>query len=99
MAQSLVAKKTDFAVQIVAIAEAIIETAQNWDELNSHYFANGYNSGGANVLTQADLDVSGYLLKPLLPEKLRSAISRGRAKYFPVNRAAYAQVSVPQSVL
>jgi two-component system chemotaxis response regulator CheY len=49
------------------------------------------------VKTAADLDVSGYLVKPLVPEKLRAAIKRGRQKYFPVKRAAYAAVSVPQS--
>ena len=59
-------------------------------------------SGSADtdvVKTAAELDVSGYLVKPLVPEKLRSAITRGRSKYFPVNRAAYAAVPVPQSVL
>jgi CheY-like chemotaxis protein len=51
------------------------------------------------VKTAADLDVSGYLLTPLVSETLRSAITRARAKYFPVNRAAYAAVPVPQSAL
>ena len=51
------------------------------------------------VKTAAELDVSGYLLKPLAADKLRSAISRGRSKYFPVKRAAYAAVPVPQSAL
>jgi YesN/AraC family two-component response regulator len=51
------------------------------------------------VKTAAELDVSGYLLKPLAPEKLRSAITRGRSKYFPIKRDAYAAVAVPQSAL
>ena len=50
------------------------------------------------VKTAAELDVSGYLVKPLVPEKLRNAIARGRS-VFPINRAAYAAVSVPQSAL
>jgi CheY-like chemotaxis protein len=49
------------------------------------------------VKTAADLDVSGYLVKPLAPDKLRAAIKRGRHKYFPVKRAAYAAVAVPAS--
>jgi two-component system chemotaxis response regulator CheY len=55
-------------------------------------------SGSADttvVKTAADLDVSGYLVKPLAPEKVRAAIKRGRQKYFAVKRAAYAAVSVP----
>jgi YesN/AraC family two-component response regulator len=51
------------------------------------------------VKTAAELDVSGYLVKPLAPEKLRAAISRARGKYFPVKRAAYAAVPVPLSTL
>ena len=55
-------------------------------------------SGSADttvVKTAADLDVSGYLVKPLAQEKVRAAIKRGRQKYFAVKRAAYAAVSVP----
>jgi YesN/AraC family two-component response regulator len=51
------------------------------------------------VKTAAELDVSGYLLKPLAADKLRNAITRGRSKYFPIDRAAYAAVPVPQSAL
>jgi len=59
-------------------------------------------SGSADtsvVKTAAELDVSGYLVKPLVAEKLRAAISRGRSKYFPVKPHAYAAVPVPQSPL
>jgi CheY-like chemotaxis protein len=51
------------------------------------------------VKTAADLDVSGYLVKPLVAEKLRAAISRARAKYFAINRAAYAAVPVPLNTI
>jgi len=59
-------------------------------------------SGSADthvVQTAAELDVSGYLVKPLRAERLRSAISKGRSRYFPVKRDAYAAVPVPASAL
>jgi two-component system chemotaxis response regulator CheY len=49
------------------------------------------------VQTAADLDVSGYLVKPVVPERLRTAITRARQRYFPLKRDAYAAVPVPQS--
>jgi CheY-like chemotaxis protein len=55
------------------------------------------NAETSVVKTAADLDVSGYLVKPLAPEKLRAAIKRGRQKYFPVKRDVYAAVAVPLS--
>jgi YesN/AraC family two-component response regulator len=51
------------------------------------------------VKTAAELDVSGYLVKPLKADRLRTAISKGRSRYFPVKRDAYAAVPVPQSGL
>ena len=41
------------------------------------------------------LDVNGYLLKLLEPERLRNTIVKARSRYFPVNFAAYSVVPVP----
>ena len=42
-----------------------------------------------------NLDANGYLVKPIEPEKLRSAIIRGRQRHFPVALERYNMVKVP----
>jgi CheY-like chemotaxis protein len=44
-----------------------------------------------------NLDANGYLVKPIEPDKLRSAIIRGRQRHFPVALERYSSVKVPQS--
>ncbi|TAK97999.1 MAG: response regulator [Rhodospirillaceae bacterium] len=51
------------------------------------------------VRTAAGLDVSGYLIKPLSTEKVRTAIVKGRSKHFAVDPRRYSQVFVTESVL
>lgn len=42
------------------------------------------------------LDVSGYLIKPVTPQKLRAAISVGRKRAIKIDFARYKQVQLPQ---
>lgn len=44
------------------------------------------------------LDVSGYLIKPVTPQKLRTAISQGRKRAIKIDFARYQQVQLPQKV-
>jgi two-component system, chemotaxis family, chemotaxis protein CheY len=48
------------------------------------------------VTTAAQLDVNAYLIKPVTPEKLKTAIAKARGKYFPIDFKKYAQVLVPE---
>ncbi|TAL04386.1 MAG: response regulator [Rhodospirillaceae bacterium] len=53
-------------------------------------------SGDADIVgVAAELDVSGYLVKPVTPEKLRVSIAKARSRYFPVNIEKYANVNIP----
>lgn len=47
------------------------------------------------VQTAVDLDVSGYLVKPVTQDKLRAAITKARSRYFQLNLAKYAEVILP----
>jgi response regulator of citrate/malate metabolism len=47
------------------------------------------------VQVAAELDVSGYLVKPVTLEKLRAAIIKGRSRIFPVNMEKYNSVNLP----
>jgi CheY-like chemotaxis protein len=49
------------------------------------------------IETAAKLDANGYLVKPVVPEKLKSAIIRGRQRHFPISLARYQAVPVPHS--
>jgi two-component system chemotaxis response regulator CheY len=49
----------------------------------------------ATVAAAAELDVSGYLVKPATPEKLRSAISKARLRGIKINFQKYAKVALP----
>lgn len=49
------------------------------------------------VAAAAQLDVSGYLVKPVTPQKLRTAISTARKRPIKIDFARYKQVSLPQS--
>jgi len=42
------------------------------------------------------LDVSGYLVKPVTPQKLRASIVQGRKRSFRVDFTRYRQVQLPQ---
>jgi DNA-binding NarL/FixJ family response regulator len=42
------------------------------------------------------LDVSGYLIKPVTPQKLRAAISQGRKRAIKIDFNRYKQVQLPQ---
>jgi CheY-like chemotaxis protein len=48
------------------------------------------------VATAARLDVSGYLVKPVTPQKLRAAISQGRKRAIRLDFNKYKQVQLPQ---
>jgi len=48
------------------------------------------------VGTAARLDVSGYLIKPVTPQKLRTAISAARKRAIRIDFARYKQVQLPQ---
>lgn len=48
------------------------------------------------VATAAELDVSGYIVKPATPEKLQSAIAKARGRAIKVNFEKYGKVVVPQ---
>ena len=53
-------------------------------------------SGDAATVTMAmELDVHGYIVKPATPEKLRTAISKARARSIRINFQKYSQVVVP----
>jgi CheY-like chemotaxis protein len=54
-------------------------------------------ASGAPDLVEAatQLDVSGYLVKPVTPAALLAAIKRGRSKYFPLDLNKYANAIVP----
>jgi DNA-binding NarL/FixJ family response regulator len=43
----------------------------------------------------ARLDVSGYLIKPVTPQKLRTAIVQGRKRAIKIDIAKYKQVQLP----
>lgn len=51
----------------------------------------------AAIEAAAQLDANGYLVKPVIPEKLRTAIVRGRSRYFPIALARYQTVKVPHT--
>jgi len=54
------------------------------------------SSGDPDVVAvAAELDISGYLMKPATPDKLRTAIVKGRARHFPVNMEKYAKANIP----
>lgn len=48
------------------------------------------------VAVAAQLDVSGYLVKPVTPQKLRTAISQGRRRAIKIDFNRYKQVHLPQ---
>jgi DNA-binding NarL/FixJ family response regulator len=47
------------------------------------------------VKTAQQLDVSGYLVKPVSVEKLREALTKARTRYFALDFKKYAAVPVP----
>lgn len=48
------------------------------------------------VAIAARLDVSGYLVKPVTPQKLHAAISQGRKRAIKIDIPKYKQVQLPQ---
>lgn len=48
------------------------------------------------VALAARLDVSGYLIKPVTPQKLRASIAAGRKRAIKIDFAKYKQVQLPQ---
>jgi DNA-binding NarL/FixJ family response regulator len=49
----------------------------------------------ATVAAAAELDVSGYLVKPATAEKLRLCIAKARSRAIKINFAKYAKVVLP----
>ncbi len=49
------------------------------------------------VATAAELDVSGYLVKPVTPEKLRVAVTKARARSFRIDIPKYGNVAIPEA--
>jgi CheY-like chemotaxis protein len=47
------------------------------------------------VVMAAELDVSGYLVKPVTPAKLRTAIAKARVRPIRINFQKYSQVFIP----
>jgi hypothetical protein len=56
MAQNLAAVKSNCASQASILAAALIKLCNQATEFDAEYFANAFNSGGANQFVQADLD-------------------------------------------
>jgi CheY-like chemotaxis protein len=55
------------------------------------------SSGEPRVVAMAaELDVSGYLVKPVTPEKLYAAIAKARARMIRINVVKYATVAVSE---
>jgi len=55
-------------------------------------------SGAAETVAMAaELDVSGYLVKPATPDKLRTAIAKARARAIKINFQKYSQLVVPSA--
>jgi response regulator of citrate/malate metabolism len=44
------------------------------------------------------LDMSGYLIKPVTPQKLGTAISQGGKRAIKIDFARYQQIQLPQKV-
>lgn len=55
MAQDFTAKKLDFARHISDISRDILLISQKIDELSLYYSNNGFDSGGAHPIIDADL--------------------------------------------
>jgi CheY-like chemotaxis protein len=53
------------------------------------------SADAATVAMAAELDVSGYLVKPATPDKLRTSIAKARARGIRINFNKYSQVVVP----
>lgn len=53
--QDLSGKKSDFIGSLVELAGDIMAVAKRCDEAAAFYFANTFNTGGANVITQNDI--------------------------------------------
>jgi DNA-binding NarL/FixJ family response regulator len=53
-------------------------------------------SDADTVVMAAELDVSGYLIKPATPDKLRTAITKARSRSIRINFQKYGQVVVPR---
>ncbi len=53
------------------------------------------SSDPTTVAMAMELDVNGYLVKPVTSDKLRVAISKARARSFRINFQKYSQVVVP----
>lgn len=53
------------------------------------------SSDPTTVAMAMELDVNGYLVKPVTPDKLRVSISKARARSFRLNFQKYSQVVVP----
>lgn len=49
------------------------------------------------VATAVDLDVSAYLVKPVTPDKLRTTISKARARMIRIDIPRYANVAIPDA--
>ena len=58
MAQNVAAVKNNMASQLSNMAAALIKLVNQANEITAEYFADGFNSGGSNPITQADLDAS-----------------------------------------
>jgi hypothetical protein len=66
MAQDLTLSKTNFAQGIQTIADRLLALVRDCDEMNSAYFARGFNSGGANAFAQGDLSGANSHLTPTI---------------------------------
>jgi CheY-like chemotaxis protein len=51
------------------------------------------------IESAVQLDANGYLVKPVVPDKLRDAILKGRSRHFPVVLSRYTHVPVPHTGL
>ena len=54
------------------------------------------SSGAPQTVTiAAELDISGYLVKPVTPDKLKTAITKARSRAIKINFQKYGRVVVP----
>ena len=54
--------KQDFANQMIAAARALLNLADDLDNLNASFSVHGFNSGGANAFTDGDFAVNNQHL-------------------------------------
>src|SRR5262249_17812776 len=74
-----------------ALRTGLIKTMR----INSTFILTTAAPTAESVKTAASLDANGFVVKPVVPEKLEAAILKARRTVFPAVPARYASVPVP----